>query len=133
MPRAPLGDRPMTNAERQARHRVARAAAQPVIQYRRAADRRSRARRWCDAVAVLVALQAEYAAWLDALPETLRDGATGEALQAIVELDLDELTAVVPPRGYGRDQTQSITLDRHLPSTKNTHASEAPNPGDIIS
>ena len=103
MPFKPLGDRPMTNAERQARHRAARAAAQPVIQYRRAADRRSRARRWSDAVAVLVALQAEYAAWLDALPETLRDGATGEALQAIVELDLDELTAVVPPRGYGRD------------------------------
>jgi hypothetical protein len=103
MPCKPLGDRPMTNAERQARHRAARAAARPVIQYRRAADRRSRARRWSDAVAVLVALQAEYAAWLDALPETLRDGATGEALQAIVELDLDDLTAVVPPRGYGRD------------------------------
>src|ERR1700752_495515 len=104
MPRKPLGDGPMTNAERQARHRAAaHAAAQPVIQYRRAANRRSRARRWCDAVAVLVALQGEYAAWLDALPETLRDGATGEALQAIVELDLDELTAVVPPRGYGRD------------------------------
>jgi len=103
MPHKPLGDRPMTNAERQARHRVARATAPPVIRYRRAADRRSRARRWCDAVAALVALQAEYAAWLDALPETLRDGATGEALQAIVELDLDELTAVVPPRGYGRD------------------------------
>jgi hypothetical protein len=102
MPRRTLGDRPMTNAERQARHRDARAAAQLVIQYRRAADRRSRARRWCDA-AVLVALQGEYAAWLDALPETLRDGVTGEALQAIVELDLDELTAVVPPRGYGRD------------------------------
>ena len=102
MPRQPLGDRPMTNAERQARHRAARAAVQPVIQYRRAADRRSRARCWCDAVAVL-ALQAEYAAWLDALPESLRDSATGEALQAIVELDLDELTAVVPPRGYGRD------------------------------
>jgi uncharacterized membrane protein len=60
MPRKPLGDRPMTNAERQARHRAARAAAQPVIQYRRAADRCSRARRWCDAVTVLVALQAEY-------------------------------------------------------------------------
>jgi hypothetical protein len=58
----------MTNAKRQARHRAARAAAQPMIQYRRAADRRSRARRWCDAIAVLVALQAEYAAWLDALP-----------------------------------------------------------------
>ena len=103
MPRRTLGDRPMTNAERQARHRAARAAARPVIQYRRAADRRSRTRRWCDTVAVLVALQAEYAAWLDALPETLRDGVTGEALQAIVELNLDELTAVVPPRGYGRD------------------------------
>ena len=103
MPHKPVGDRPMTNAERQARHRTARAAAQPVIQYRRAADRRSRARRWDDAVAVLVVLQAEYAAWLDALPETLRDSATSEALQAIVELDLDELTAAVPPRGYGRD------------------------------
>ena len=103
MPHKPLGDRPMTNAERQARHRAARAAAQPVIQYRRAADRRSRARRWSDAVAVLVALQGEYAVWLDVLPETWRDSATGEALQAIVELDLDELTAAVPPRGYGRD------------------------------
>ena len=103
MPRKPLGDRPMTNAERQARYRAVRAAALPVIQYRRAADRRSRARRWYDAVDVLIALQGEYAAWLDALPETLRDSATGEALQAIVELDLDELTAAVPPRGYGRD------------------------------
>jgi hypothetical protein len=75
-PPKPLRDRPMTNAERQARHRTARAAAQPVIQYRRAADRRSRARRWDDVVAVLIALQGEYAAWLDALPETLRDSAT---------------------------------------------------------
>jgi len=103
MPRSPLGDKPMTNAERQARHRTTRAAAGPVVHYRRPADRRSRARRWSDAVAVPVALQAEYAAWLDALPETLRDGVTGEALQAIVELDLDKLTAVVPTRGYGRD------------------------------
>jgi hypothetical protein len=100
MPPKPLGGKPMTNAERQARHRAARAAAQPVIQYRRGADRRSRTRRWCDAVAVLVALQAEYA---DALPETLRGGATGEALQAIVDLDLDDLLAIDPPRGYGRD------------------------------
>ena len=103
MPRSPLGDKPKTNAERQARHRAARAAARPVIHYRRAADRRSRARRWRDAVAELVALQAEYAAWLDALPETLHDGATGEALQAIVDLDLDDLLAIEPPRGYGRD------------------------------
>ena len=103
MPRTPLGDRAMTNAERQARYRAARAAALPAIRYRRAADRRSRPRRWRDAVAELVTLQAKYAAWLDALPETLRDGATGDALQAIVELDLDELMAIDPPRGYGRD------------------------------
>jgi len=28
---------------------------------------------------------------------------TGEALQAIVGLDLEELLAIQPPRGYGRD------------------------------
>jgi hypothetical protein len=33
----------------------------------------------------------------------LRDGATGEALQAIIDLDLDELASIEPPRGFGRD------------------------------
>jgi hypothetical protein len=103
MPRRPLGDKPMTNAERQARHRLARAAARPVIHYRRAADRRSRAQRWRDAVAELVTLQAEYTQWFEALPEPLHSSATGEALQAIVDLDLDDLLAIDPPRGYGRD------------------------------
>jgi hypothetical protein len=56
-----------------------------------------------DAVAGLLALQAEYAAWCDAVPDSLRDSPTATALQAIVELDLDELAAIVPPRGYGRD------------------------------
>ena len=45
----------------------------------------------------------EHAVWLDALPEALRDGATGEALQAIVDLDLDELVSIEPPRGFRRD------------------------------
>ena len=103
MPRRPLGDKPMTNAERQARHRAARAVGRPAIHYRRAGDRRSRVQRWQDAVATLVALQAEYRAWLHALPESLQEGATAEALQAIDELDLDELTAIEPPRGFGRD------------------------------
>jgi hypothetical protein len=48
-------------------------------------------------------LQAEYAAWLQALPEATHDSPTGQALQAIVELDLDELAAIEPPRGFGRD------------------------------
>lgn len=41
--------------------------------------------------------------WSDSLPDSLRDSATAEALQAIVDLDLDDLTAITPPRGYGRD------------------------------
>ena len=103
MPRKPLGDRPLTNAERQARHRAARAASRPVNHYRPAADRHSRAQRWRDAVAVLIALQAEYRTWLEALPDNLQDSATAQALQAIDELDLDELQAIEPPRGFGRD------------------------------
>jgi hypothetical protein len=51
----------------------------------------------------LIELRADYAAWLDALPESLRGTATAEALQAIVELDLETLAAIEPPRGYGRD------------------------------
>jgi hypothetical protein len=103
MPPTPLGDKPMTNAERQARYRRTRAAARPVIHYRRAADRRSRAQRWRDAVAELVALQAEYAQWFETLPDPLHNTATSEALQTIVDLDLDDLLAIDPPRGYGRD------------------------------
>ena len=103
MPRKPFGDRPLTNAERQARHRAARAASRPVIHYRPVTERRSRARRWRDAVVELVILQSQYAQWFEALPENLQEGATGEALQAIVDLELDELVAIVPPRGFGRD------------------------------
>jgi hypothetical protein len=93
----------MTDAERQARHRAARAGGAPVIRIRRPIDRRGRAQRWDDSVATLVDLQAYYAAWLESLPASLRDSATGEALQAIVDLDLDEIVAIQPPRGFGRD------------------------------
>ena len=50
-----------------------------------------------------MALQAEYAAWFEALPEATRDGPTGEALRVVVDLDLDEIIAIQPPRGFGRD------------------------------
>ena len=103
MPRNPIGERPMTDAERQARYRAARAARIPVIRTRRPADYRSRARRWHDAVAELTTLQAQYVAWLKSLPETLLDTATAEALQAICDLDLSELQGIQPPRGFGRD------------------------------
>ena len=103
MSRPLIGDKPMTDAERQARYRAARAAAVPVIRTRRPADHRSRARQWCDAVATLIALQVVYAAWLEALPDNLQDSALAEALQAICDLDLGELLAIEPPRGFGRD------------------------------
>ena len=61
----------MTDAERQARYRAARAAGAPVVRTRRPADHRSRARRWHDTVAMLMGLQAEYDAWLEAMPENL--------------------------------------------------------------
>jgi hypothetical protein len=49
----------------------------------------------------MLALQAEYAAWLNVLPDSLRDSATAAALQAIV--DLDALAEIEPLRGYDRD------------------------------
>ena len=103
MPRKPIGDRAMTDAERQARHRATRAAGAPVIHTRRPITHRSRARRWHDAVAELTELQAQYIAWLEAMPDNLQDGATADALRAICDLDLTELQAIDPPRGFGRD------------------------------
>jgi hypothetical protein len=102
--RPPQGERALTGAERQARYRqlqISTCTAPPssVRPHRTS----SRPQRWRAAVAELIALQAEYAAWLDRVPEPLRDTATGEALQAIIDLDLNELLVVELPRGFGRD------------------------------
>jgi hypothetical protein len=67
-----------------------------VIRICRPGDHRSRAKRWHDAVAELAELQAPYEAWLEALPDNIRDSATAEALQAICDLDLTDLQAVEP-------------------------------------
>jgi hypothetical protein len=103
MPRKPIGERAMTDAERQARYRAARTTAVSVIRMRRPIDHRSRAQRWRDAVAELAALQEQYAAWLQALPPALCGSATAEALQVICDVDLADLHAIEPPRGFGRD------------------------------
>jgi hypothetical protein len=103
MSRPSISDTPMTGAERQARYRAARSDGTPVVRVRRPADRRSRIQRWRDAVSTLTNLQAEYAAWLQALPDNQHDSVMAEALQAIVELDLSELQTIEPPRGFGRD------------------------------
>jgi hypothetical protein len=101
--RASVNDETMTGAERQACSRVAHAAGASVVRTRRPADRRSRIQRWNDTIAAAVDLQAEYAGWLDALPDNQQDSAFADALRAIVELDLSELQAIEPPRGFGRD------------------------------
>jgi len=115
--RKPEGPQTMSGAERQARYRARHALADaacagergPIAQITpgsnnaRAERRRSRPQRWRAAIAELLTLQAEYAAWLDALPQATRDSPTGEALQAIADLDLDEIAALDPPRGFGRD------------------------------
>ena len=101
--RPPQGERALTGAERQARYRQRQSGRAAAVRPAHPLGRRTRPQRWHAAVAELLALQAEYIAWLEALPEPLRESATGEALQAIVDLDLDELVAIVPPRGFGRD------------------------------
>jgi hypothetical protein len=98
------GSPTLSNAERQARYR-ARKAEQvgTTIRYRRPINRRTRPQRWQAAIAELLALQAEYIAWANVLPDALRDTATAEALQAIIDLDLSDLADIELPRGYGRD------------------------------
>jgi hypothetical protein len=103
MPRPRIGTNPMTPAERQARRRAVsrqqspRPAAAPA---RRVAPRPTR---WLAAVAALVDLQEEYRTWLENLPENLESSRLADKLRAIVELDLEELQAIDPPRGFGRD------------------------------
>ena len=95
----------LSNAERQRRHRERLKAGQPPsrVRYRRPKDKRSRARRWSDAVQELVDLQAEYQAWLDNLPDNLQSSAVAEQLEAICDMDVEALQEVEPPRGFGRD------------------------------
>ena len=105
--RKPDGDQAMTNAERQARYRARHSSAPPAaaiaVRVNRQAGQRSRPQRWRAAVAELLVLQAEYADWLTALPETLQDSPTADALEAIIDLDIATLADIDLPRGYGRD------------------------------
>ncbi|MGB9260911.1 MAG: hypothetical protein WCB55_12260, partial [Pseudolabrys sp.] len=80
----------LSNAERQSRYRARQQveAATAVTRPRRPTDRRSRPQRWRDAVGALLTLQAVYAKWFAALPDSLQGSATADALEAIVDLDL---------------------------------------------
>jgi hypothetical protein len=93
----------LRNADRQRRYRQRRKAQPPVVHYRRPQDRRTRPQRWADAVATLRELQGEYQDWLDNLPESQQDTPLADKLQAVCDLDLDELESVDLPLGVGRD------------------------------
>ena len=103
MPAHRIGIAPMTPAERQARHRAKLRQYSQIMPPASVRRILSRPRRWATAIAALVDLQAEYRAWLDALPANLEGSRLAEKLLAIAELDLDELQMIDPPRGYGRD------------------------------
>jgi hypothetical protein len=103
MPRPRIGTVPMSPAERQARRRAKlrqQNPRPPAAATRRMAPRPTR---WSTAVAALVDLQEEYRTWLENLPQNLESSRLADKLQAIAELDLEELQAVDPPRGFGRD------------------------------
>jgi hypothetical protein len=109
----PRGDRAATPAERSAAYRARRKAtgmaapAQPpvVVRYHRPADRRTRPQQWADAVQTLADLLDRFQEWRDNLPASLANSATAEALDAVLELRgyVEELQAVVLPKGFGRD------------------------------
>jgi len=103
MPRHRIGPIPLSPAERQARRRTKphrQIPGPPATPSQRISPR---PKRWAAAVAALVNLQEEYRAWLDNLPPNLESSPLADKLQAIAELDLEELQAIEPPRGYGRD------------------------------
>lgn len=77
----PDGAQLTSNAERQARYRARHLSVAGSVAHasRQHADHRSRPQRWYDAVAELVALQAEYADWFAVQPDSLQDTATATA------------------------------------------------------
>jgi hypothetical protein len=103
MPRPRIGALPMTSAQRQARRRARLRRNDPLSPAPPAPRSLPRPRRWMAATMTLIELQDAYRAWLDNLPASLEGSRLAEKLQAIAELDLDELQAIDPPRGYGRD------------------------------
>ena len=103
IPRHRLHALPLSAAERQARRRAKlrqQSTPPPTAPVRRLP---SRPRRWAAAVAALSALQDEYRAWLDNLPDNLEGSRLADKLLTLAEFDLEELRAIDPPRGFGRD------------------------------
>jgi hypothetical protein len=54
----------------------------------------------------------------------LHDGTTGEALPAIVDLDLDELVNIAPPRGFGQIEPSVPTEGPRVPLSRRDRSTE---------
>ena len=93
----------MTPAEKQRRYRERIRAGQRPARWRKPQDRRSAPQRWRDAVAELLDLQARWTEIHDELPEGMAGSEYGQRLAEVASLDLSEIEAIEPPRGYGRD------------------------------
>jgi hypothetical protein len=76
-----------------------------IVRYRQPADRRSRSQQWADAVQALADHMDRFQEWRDNMPSNLANGASAEALDAVLELRgcVEELQAVELPKGFGRD------------------------------
>ena len=103
MPRKSIGDTPMTDAERQARCRAARAAGVPVVHTRQTIDRRSRAQRWRDAAAEVTVLQAQLPPGWKHYRVVCKRAPLPRRCRRSASLSLPDLLAIEPRRGFGRD------------------------------
>lgn len=88
-----------------ARLRQRQRAGERSVRYRQPKDRRSRIRRWSDAVDTLLDCLDAYQAWRDGMPAGLADSDLAERLDAVLELRevVEQLAAAELPSGFGRD------------------------------
>ena len=93
----------LTGADRQRRYMERLESGIPMVRSKPPRGRRSKPKRWRDAVLELLELQEHYCNWLENLPGNQQDGVVAERLREIADLDIEALPAVDPPRGYGRD------------------------------
>jgi 5'-deoxynucleotidase YfbR-like HD superfamily hydrolase len=95
----------MTGAERMSRLRERERSGERPVRYRQPKDRRSRIRRWNDAVDMLLDCLDGWQAWRETMPVGLADSELAERLEAVLELrDLvEQLVAAELPSGFGRD------------------------------
>ena len=85
----------------------------------------ARPQRWAAAVEAQVDLQDEYRVWRDDLPASLESSRLAGKLQAIGELDLDELQSIDPLRGSAPATTVQCFIYGFPSSSSNSRSPAA--------